>query len=437
MICKSLFFTIGLLLLSSQIIGQDESTKIEGNVSFIEGLAIVQIDLDFDPLAPSRSMHLYFPNVEYESLTYKFDQSKESVIFYPDPHTNEGKNKDEALSTLIMIPKNAQSISLNFSQNTIEDLEYKIEIFHQEDIRLKAGTLDDIMNRECLCSSPSYQNREDWGCPWGEDSTIFIPTYSEISHIVVHHQAGAATAPYANTVRSIWNFHVNSNGWSDIGYHWLIDPDGVVYKGRAWLDGDQNIQGAHICACNSNKMGVCLLGDLTNNGPTEAQYESLVNLIAAKGCELDIPPIEIEEVVSRISGDCVLELTKNVIGHRQGCPSGYTACPGDAFFPKFDVLLADAQEQYEACLGGINNVGDALESDITITPNPNQGQFIIKTFVDLGSITIFNTKGQIVFKRSNSNLRQTLIDIHNPGYYLAKIMDNNGRFSYRKIIVAR
>lgn len=59
----------------------------------------------------------------------------------------------------------------------------------------------------------------------------------------------------AGQVRSIQAFHMNSRGFDDIAYHFLIAPDGAIYEGRLleWV-------GAHAGKeCNAGSVGVCFL----------------------------------------------------------------------------------------------------------------------------------------------------------------------------------
>lgn len=56
-------------------------------------------------------------------------------------------------------------------------------------------------------------------------------------------------------VAEVRRWHVEENGWRDIGYHFVIDRDGKVYKGR---NVDQS--GAFEPKVNGRAIGVCLLG---------------------------------------------------------------------------------------------------------------------------------------------------------------------------------
>lgn len=60
-------------------------------------------------------------------------------------------------------------------------------------------------------------------------------------------------------VKQIRKWHVdlppNGNGWSDIGYHFVIRRDGRIEKGR-----DMDTVGAHVKGHNSDSIGICLVG---------------------------------------------------------------------------------------------------------------------------------------------------------------------------------
>ena len=172
----------------------------------------------------------------------------------------------------------------------------------------------------CPCPQPGFEDRQDW-CPMGTCPEIASPTFTNESHLIVHHSATSNTSSdWAATVRSIWDFHVNTNGWDDVGYNWLIDPNGVLYEGR----GDR-VRGAHFCGTNANTMGVCMLGNYTSISPSDAAKATLEELLAWKSCDRALDPLG-----TSLHNSSGLNLM-HISGHRDGCS---TACPGDTFYPQ-------------------------------------------------------------------------------------------------------
>ena len=51
-----------------------------------------------------------------------------------------------------------------------------------------------------------------------------------IDEIIIHCTATRENVPIS--VEQVRRWHVIENGWSDIGYHFLIGLDGVVHTGR-------------------------------------------------------------------------------------------------------------------------------------------------------------------------------------------------------------
>jgi hypothetical protein len=185
----------------------------------------------------------------------------------------------------------------------------------------------------CPCPQPAYVNRAGWGGPPAQQPGC-TPAYTNVTHLVVHHQAGAANPPYSATVQAIWQLHVNTNGWCDIGYNWLIAPDGTVFEGRA---GGNNVIGAHFSGNNSNTMGVCFLGNFQNDQPTAAALASLEKLLAWKCCDSNIEPTG----TSLHAGSGLM--LNHICGHRDG---GSTLCPGDNLYAKLPVIRPDTDSLY-------------------------------------------------------------------------------------------
>jgi len=76
-----------------------------------------------------------------------------------------------------------------------------------------------------------------------------------IDKIIIH---CSATPEFRDvTTDDLYNWHVVQHGWSDIGYHYFIDLDGVVHECRP-----VERQGAHTKGLNKNSIGICYAGGL-------------------------------------------------------------------------------------------------------------------------------------------------------------------------------
>ena len=80
-----------------------------------------------------------------------------------------------------------------------------------------------------------------------------------IDTIIIH---CSATRPgwmlhssFEEQVAEIKRWHVEDEGYDDIGYHFIISRRGEVAKGR-----DVSVQGAHVKGHNKYSIGICLLG---------------------------------------------------------------------------------------------------------------------------------------------------------------------------------
>lgn len=110
-----------------------------------------------------------------------------------------------------------------------------------------------------------------------------------ITHAVVH---CAATRPSLDVgAAEIRDWHVRGNGWSDIGYHWVIRRNGLIEPGR-----DEGTAGAHVAGHNARTIGICLVGGLNQAGSPAPEYSAgqltaLTGLL--KRIELIYPGVQI------------------------------------------------------------------------------------------------------------------------------------------------
>ncbi len=110
----------------------------------------------------------------------------------------------------------------------------------------------------------------------------------KINLIVVHCSATRANRNF--TVEQLESCH-KARGFHDIGYHYYITKDGVVYPCRP-----ENEAGAHVRHYNARSIGICYEGGLDENGKsadtrTPAQKESLEQLLYSLAT--DYPDAEI------------------------------------------------------------------------------------------------------------------------------------------------
>ena len=100
----------------------------------------------------------------------------------------------------------------------------------------------------------------------------------KITKIIVH----CSATPEGKDIKTetIRDWHVNGNHWKDIGYHYVIELDGSIHKGR-----DESVIGAHCSGQNTNSIGICYVGGVAKDGKTpkdtrtDAQKRSLLELL--------------------------------------------------------------------------------------------------------------------------------------------------------------
>lgn len=159
--------------------------------------------------------------------------------------------------------------------------------------------------------------RHEWGAP--TDST-WEPTIAATDRIVVHHTVtDVDLEDPASSVKAIYDFHAVGRGWGDIGYNFLIDPYGTIYKGRS---GDIGAVGAAQIP-NTGAISISLLGNFEVEEPTQAAMESLTKLISGLSVLSDI------------------DVQTRLFGHRD---INITACPGANLYNQLETV-ADLADQ--------------------------------------------------------------------------------------------
>lgn len=103
---------------------------------------------------------------------------------------------------------------------------------------------------------------------------VLKPSSRQIKEIIVH--CTATRAGVNCTVEDIRRWH-RQQGWSDIGYHYVVYRDGSVHEGR-----NVNIAGAHCLGHNTYSIGVAYVGGVARDGKTPADTRTVAQ---AEGLE--------------------------------------------------------------------------------------------------------------------------------------------------------
>ncbi|GJQ78234.1 PGRPLB [Trypoxylus dichotomus] len=137
------------------------------------------------------------------------------------------------------------------------------------------------------------------------------PMRNPVPFVIIHHSyippACNTTEQCIGAMQSMQDYHMNTHGWNDIGYSFAVGGDGKAYIGRGW-----SAVGAHSPLYNNKSIGICVIGDWTQELPPLNQLQTVHNLI-----QLGVD-----------SGYIRPDYT--LYGHRQ--VRAGTECPGDRFF---------------------------------------------------------------------------------------------------------
>ncbi len=100
---------------------------------------------------------------------------------------------------------------------------------------------------------------------------IYDAPLASVLHTIIHHTASFVKQHPKNAQK----WHKERLGLADIGYHFVINPQGIVFEGR-----DIGVRGAHTGGHNTGTVGVALFGHFELWHPAEIQIVQL-KLLAA------------------------------------------------------------------------------------------------------------------------------------------------------------
>jgi N-acetylmuramoyl-L-alanine amidase len=249
---------------------------------------------------------------------------------------------------------------------------------------------------------PAIIARTEWGAV--ESLRRGEPLYADAVRMVfVHHTAtpnGYAPDDVPAIVRSIYTYHVRSNGWKDIGYNFLVDAYGRVFEGRAGGI-DQPVIGAQTQGFNTGSVGIAVIGNGAQAGLTQPARDALANLIAWRLDVAHVDPLGRATLTS--GGNPKFAAGKSVTfrvvsGHRDAMP---TDCPGALIYPELGAIAAAAQA------AGTPKIVDASATPSELAANASGAlvPIAIRARVLGGaswSVTVLDARGAPVVSNSGS-----------------------------------
>nr|CAI5848529.1 unnamed protein product [Callosobruchus analis] len=108
-------------------------------------------------------------------------------------------------------------------------------------------------------------------------STVNDLPKSPVSLVIIQHSATESCFSQSQCIlqtRYIQMYHIESLGWSDIAYNFLVGGDGDAYEGRGWLK-----EGSHTLGYNTRSIGICFIGTFIKDPPPENQIAAFHHLM--------------------------------------------------------------------------------------------------------------------------------------------------------------
>jgi hypothetical protein len=215
---------------------------------------------------------------------------------------------------------------------------------------------------------PTFIQRSAWcGTYTACTNATYAPTVINATHTVIHH--GASPDTYTDgyaVVRSYWNYHVNSLGWSDIGYNYLIDKFGNLFIGRKnanYLTSD--VRGSHAGNSNAKSIGVNFLGNGDVTQPTTAQLNKLYTLLAWWYKRKALDPLSSADIILQSGGNGI---KSRICGHKD-VNIGGTACPGTTIYGLLGTIRTQTASIINACVTPpVSTVASNLNRTVAACP---------------------------------------------------------------------
>lgn len=194
---------------------------------------------------------------------------------------------------------------------------------------------------EAVVSSPGIVSRAGWGARAAKSA----PGISDgVRGFVLHHTVNSnsySCSSVPSMLRGIQSYHMNSNGWDDMGYNFLVDRCGGVWEGRGG-GVTEPVIGAHTYGFNTNTAGIALLGTHSASSVGSPARSAVVRLVAWRADVARINPTGSMVLTARADGkfqEGQRVTARAIAGHRDLFG---TDCPGSLAYGIINSLRSSA-----------------------------------------------------------------------------------------------
>ncbi len=255
-------------------------------------------------------------------------------------------------------------------------------------------------------SRPSIIPRSSWtsaGWAFDNDTCENGPTFARnLEAMVVHHTVttnsyGADSV--AGMIEGIRRFHVNTRGWCDIAYNFVVDRFGRIWEAR--IGGiEEPVIGGHTRGFNTATSGIAVLGTHSSTPAPQITLDAIAALADWKLGLFGADPLGTVWLKSRTGATGPLRYpngtwveSPRLVGHRELV---LTSCPGNGLHPNIPSIRArmaattddipytfPSREPLDSgpALFVVDTVGGIRPAGAAATPSPNPSALATGTAV--------------------------------------------------------
>ena len=361
--CHSFYFIPALLLLvlllTPACFGSGEDEQVPEDVA--ETPAIAEVDalagyhsapvapvllVDIEDSSAARALFddgvAHFESSDtFQQVSWMMDAEDASELQYRIPN-GQGDwtpwrdveitwNEGQMYNVLIRLDEPVTELEMRGGESMLSaQLEFYEEVVARDEFIVASHSIDDPQRPASDDEFRTIQSpvapaslatpRSSWGAinPGKVCGNVVSPY-----RMAIHHTASPSNdgGDPAARMRGMQSYHMNSVGWCDIGYHFVVAQSGEIFQGRSHSDRP----GTHVGGQNSGNVGISFIANFNSQTPTETQLNSGADIV---------------QWVHDTHG--VALNRSSVRGHREHAGQN-TSCPGNNMVPMIDELLSRAQ----------------------------------------------------------------------------------------------